>query len=122
MKENILTIFGESEEIRKERIRSHSIFGHLKSWNMITLIVKTGDNLKQEQFGLQLIQQFDYIFKMEKLGLLLTTYEVLSMGMDFGIIEMVKDCVTLDKLYRTLKECNMEPTLAAYFHNTFEGK
>ena len=53
---------------------------------MITIIVKTGDNLKQEQFALQLIQQFDYIFKMEKLGLLLTTYEVVSMGPDFGII------------------------------------
>ena len=89
---------------------------------MITIIIKTGDNLKQEQFAIQLIQQFDYIFKKEKLGLLLTTYQVISMGPDFGIIEMVRDSVTLDKLYRKMKESNLEPTLQNYFTKTFEGK
>lgn len=49
-------------------------------------MVKTGDNLKQEQFALQLIYQFDYIFKLENLPLTLTPYEVLSMGPDCGII------------------------------------
>lgn len=66
-------------------------------------MVKTSDNLKQEQFALQLIYQFDYIFKLEGLPLLLTPYEVLSMGPDCGIIEMVKDAVTLDKLKKQLK-------------------
>jgi hypothetical protein len=29
------------------------------------------------------------------------------MGPDFGIIEMVKDCVTIDKLYKKLIELQM---------------
>lgn len=66
-------------------------------------MVKTSDNLKQEQFALQLIYQFDYIFKLENLPLILTPYEVLSMGPDCGIIEMVKDSITLDKLKKQLK-------------------
>lgn len=70
---------------------------------MIHLIVKTGDNLKQEQFALQLICQFDYIFKLEGLPLLLTPYEVVSMGPDCGIIEMVRDAITFDKLKKQLK-------------------
>lgn len=37
-------------------------------------MVKTNDNLKQEQFALQLIYQFDYIFKLENLPLILTPY------------------------------------------------
>lgn len=49
-------------------------------------MIKTGDNLKQEQFALQLIYQFDYIFKLENLPLNLTPYEILSMGPDYGII------------------------------------
>ena len=40
---------------------------------------------------------------MEKLNLLLTPYEVLSMGPDQGIIEMVKDSVTFDSLKKQLK-------------------
>lgn len=52
---------------------------------------------------MQLIHQFDYIFKLEHLPLLLTTYEVLSMGADRGIIEMVKDSVTFDRLQKTLQ-------------------
>ena len=52
---------------------------------------------------MQLIQQFDYIFKLQNLPLNLTTYEVLSMGADRGIIEMVKDAVTFDSLQKTLQ-------------------
>jgi phosphatidylinositol 4-kinase B len=75
----------------------------LASWRLIHLMVKTGDNLKQEQFALQLICQFDYIFKLEDLPLLLTPYEVVSMGPDCGIIEMVRDSITFDKLKKHLK-------------------
>jgi len=72
-------------------------------------MVKTEDNLKQEQFALQLIYQFDYIFKLENLPLLLTPYEVLSMGPDCGIIEMVKDSITFDKLKKYLKNSFEKP-------------
>ena len=83
---------------------------------MIHLIVKTSDNLKQEQFALQLIYQFDYIFKLENLPLVLTPYEVLSMGPDSGIIEMVKDSVTFDKLKKFLKTDFSKPyTLKEFF-------
>lgn len=57
-------IFGEVEEKMRERIKSNSIYSHLKSWNLVHIMVKTGDNLKQEQFALQLISQFNYIFKL----------------------------------------------------------
>jgi phosphatidylinositol 4-kinase len=67
------------------------------------IIIKTNDDLKQEQFAMQLIHQFDYIFKLEKLPLILTTYEVLSMGPDRGIIEMVRESVTFDRLHKTLQ-------------------
>jgi len=67
------------------------------------IIIKTNDDLKQEQFAMQLIHQFDYIFKLEKLPLMLTTYEVLSMGPDRGIIEMVRESVTFDILQKTLQ-------------------
>ena len=96
-------VFGESEEEFKERIRNKSIFGHLTSWDLVHLIVKTNDNLKQEQFALQLISEFNFIFKLEKLPLLLTPYEVLSMGPDYGVLEMVRDSITFDSLKKKLR-------------------
>jgi phosphatidylinositol kinase/protein kinase (PI-3 family) len=68
------------------------------------MIIKTGDNLKQEQFALQLIYQFDQIFKQEGVNLILRPYEVISLGPTSGIIEMVKDSITIDSLLRHLHE------------------
>lgn len=47
---------------------------------------------------------------------MITTYEVLSMGADRGIIEMVKDSVTFDSLQKTLKTgLPMKLTLKEFF-------
>jgi phosphatidylinositol 4-kinase len=67
-------MFGEPLQEAKKRIAKNSIFGNLKSWDILYIIIKTHDDLKQEQFAMQLIHQFDYIFKLEKLPLILTTY------------------------------------------------
>ena len=44
------------------------------------MIVKCGADIKEEQFAVQLISQFDQIFKKEKLKLILTPYEIISLG------------------------------------------
>ena len=40
--------FGEDSKEQEDRLRKGSIYKHLKSWRLVHLIVKTGDNLKQE--------------------------------------------------------------------------
>ena len=57
-------MFGEPLKKTKEKIAERSIFGKLKTWDVIYVMIKTHDDLKQEQFAMQLIQQFDYIFKL----------------------------------------------------------
>lgn len=44
------------------------------------MVVKGGADLKEEQFAVQLIQQFDQIFKKEKIDLILTPIEIISLG------------------------------------------
>ena len=66
---------------------------------------------------------FDYIFKLEKLPLLLTPYEVHTMGPDSGIIEMVKDSITFDKLKRILRNDFGKPLLLKdFFELYFQDK
>ena len=97
-----IKLFGENSSERQKRIKKDSPFQSLKSWNLIRLIIKTNDNLKQEQFAMQLVSQFNQIFQKEKLKLQLTPYEVISIGHDCGIIEMVENTVTFDKLKHTI--------------------
>ena len=49
---------------------------------------------------MQLISTIDQIFATEKLPIKLSTYEVISLGPNYGLIEMVKDAITIDSLKR----------------------
>ena len=48
----------------RQRISKNSVFGAFKTWDILYVIVKTHDDLKQEQFAMQLIYQINYIFKL----------------------------------------------------------
>lgn len=58
-------VFRESFASKKARIRAASPYGHLASWNVISVIVKTGADLRQEQLAIQLIKVFGQIWKEE---------------------------------------------------------
>ncbi|CAD8063214.1 unnamed protein product [Paramecium sonneborni] len=109
-------LFGESAKDQEERIRDQSLFGKLKSWRLVHLIVKSGDNLKQEQFAMQLLSTIDQIFAIEDLPMRLSIYEVISLGPNYGLIEMVKDAITIDALKRQL--WNRQQTLNQFFEQS----
>ncbi|CAK65842.1 unnamed protein product (macronuclear) [Paramecium tetraurelia] len=99
-----------------DRIRSNSPFRNFKSWKLVHLIVKSGDDLRQEQFAMQLISTFDQIFKIEQLKLQLTTYEVISLGPGYGLIEVVKDALSIDSIKKKLNDILQIKCLSSYFN------
>ena len=86
----------ESAEEQEARLRAASAYGHLKTWKLLRVIVKSGDDLRSEQFAMQLIDTIDMIFKKKQLKLLLTPYEILSTGVNCGIVEFVADSLSID--------------------------
>ena len=48
--------FGESWEAKKERIRRESPEGKRPGWDLIGVIIKSNDDLRQEICALQLIE------------------------------------------------------------------
>jgi hypothetical protein len=46
---------GELSEEQEHRIQSNSRFGRLHTWRLVRLMVKSGDDLRLEQFAMQLI-------------------------------------------------------------------
>ena len=99
---SVQNVFGESAKEQKERIQRRSPFGHFRTWNLIRVIVKSGDDLKQEQLAMQVISQFHQIFRQAKLHLWLRPYEILATGPDCGILECVTDAMSIDSLKKSM--------------------
>lgn len=59
-------VLSEQFSQKRSRIRAASPFGHLAAWNVISVIVKTGADLRQEQFAIQLVKEFGRIWSEEK--------------------------------------------------------
>ena len=56
-------MFGEAWEATRARVRACSAHGGLRAWGLAAFLVKTGDDLRQEQFAMQLVALFDEVLK-----------------------------------------------------------
>ena len=54
---------------KERRIRESSPYGHLSTWNLLSVIVKCGDDLRQELMASQLLQMFQKIWEKEHVPL-----------------------------------------------------
>ena len=98
----ISNIFGETFAQKANNLKKTSLFGKFKSHKLFRCIFKTHEDLRQEQFATQLINEFNQIFKIEKVNCWLNTYEIISTGNDAGLVEMVNDSLSLDQLKQKL--------------------
>ncbi len=62
--------FGENWASKRSRIRESSPFGNLPGWDLVSLIAKSNDDLRQEVCALQLIQLFQHVFEEAELDIL----------------------------------------------------
>ena len=67
-------------------------------WDLIGMIVKANDDLRQEAFVMQLIELCQEAFDDAGLELWLLPYRILSTGRTTGIIEMVRNAMSFDAL------------------------
>lgn len=62
------------------------------------MIVKSGDDLRAEQFAMQLIETMDQIWKKRGLDFKLTTYDILSTGQECGLLQFCADSMSIDQI------------------------
>ncbi|WOG97251.1 hypothetical protein DCAR_0416591 [Daucus carota subsp. sativus] len=89
---------GELWEVKKLRIRNASVHGKLPGWDLRSLIVKSGDDCRQEHLAVQLISHFYDIFQEAGLPLWLRPYEVLVTSSYTALIETIPDTASLHSL------------------------
>jgi phosphatidylinositol 4-kinase len=94
--------FGEAWEQKKERIRRSSPYGWAKTWDLVSVIVKTGDDLRQEAFACQLIAICSKIFAEHHVDVWVKNMRMLVTGETSGLIETITNAVSLHSLKRSL--------------------
>ena len=94
--------FGEAWEQKKERIRRSSPYGWVKNWDLVSVIVKTGADLRQEAFACQLIAVCSKIWTEYHVDVWVRNMRILVTGETSGLIETITNAVSLHSLKRSL--------------------
>lgn len=94
--------FGEVWSAKRERIRRSSPYGNLKNWDLFSVIVKTGADLRQEAFACQLIQVCTKIWEEASVPVWTKRMRILVTGESCGLIETITNGVSLHSLKRSL--------------------
>ncbi|XP_054639095.1 phosphatidylinositol 4-kinase beta isoform X1 [Dunckerocampus dactyliophorus] len=88
----------EPWEEKVRRIREGSPYGHLPAWRLLSVIVKCGDDLRQELLAFQVLQQLKSIWEAERVPLWIKPYKILVLSSDSGMIEPVMNAVSLHQV------------------------
>ncbi|KAF6738195.1 Phosphatidylinositol 4-kinase beta [Oryzias melastigma] len=88
----------EPWEEKVRRIREASPYGHLPNWKLQSVIVKCGDDLRQELLAYQVLKQLQSIWQQERVPLWIKPYKILVMSSDSGMIEPVLNAVSLHQV------------------------
>jgi hypothetical protein len=95
-------MFGEEWTSKKERIKKSSPYGWMKNWDLLSVIIKTGADLRQEAFACQLIQVCEKIWMEAKVDVWVRNMRILVTGESSGLIETITNGVSLHSLKRSL--------------------
>lgn len=115
---------GEEWLVRKERIRKASPFGHLPNWDLFSVIVKTGDDLRQEAFACQLIQAMQMCWKKAKTGVWVKQYNILITHNSAGLVETITNALSIHSIKKAMTTASVNsgknpkgaiPSLREYF-------
>ncbi|KAF1331329.1 Phosphatidylinositol kinase, partial [Globisporangium splendens] len=95
-----LVIFTERWADKERRIQATSEFGDAPGWRLLPVIVKSNDDLRQEQLAAQLIQQFAKVFDEANVPVFLRPYDVIAISSTSGLVEAIADTISIDSLKR----------------------
>lgn len=97
------------------RLRSASPYGSYRSWALEAVIVKADDDLRQELLASQLVSQLRRLFEAAGLPLWLREVSVLVTGGSTGVLECIKDAVSIDSLKKQSKGRPLDEIFRAVF-------
>ncbi|OUC49253.1 phosphatidylinositol 3- and 4-kinase, partial [Trichinella nativa] len=114
------SILSEPWDEKLKRVRESSPYGSLSGWRLLPVIVKTGDDLRQELLAYQILRQLQDIWKLEHVPLRLKPYRILVVSRDSGMIEPIVNAVSLHQIKKhQIADAKANHTLLDYFKKKF---
>lgn len=104
----------EPWEEKVRRIQEMSPYGHLPNWRLLSVIIKCGDDLRQELLAYQVLTQLQKIWADEHVPLWLKPYRIVVTSSDSGMIEPVLNAVSLHQVKK-----HSQMSLLDYFVREF---
>jgi phosphatidylinositol 4-kinase len=111
-----LVVFKERWRDKERRLRAKSGVGNLPGYRLLPVIVKTNDDLRQEEIAAQLLFLMNQILIEGEVQCWLRPYGIIAMSPDSGLIEAIPDTVSMDVLRRSVPNYS---TLRTFFENFF---
>ncbi|VDM08318.1 unnamed protein product [Wuchereria bancrofti] len=114
----------EPWEEKVARIRHSSPYGRHPFWRLLPVIVKTGDDLRQELLAYQLLSVLRNIWIEEKVPLYLRPYKIVVCSSNSGMIEPILDASSLHQIKKNMMIRSstfgtVQPALLTHFFETF---
>lgn len=117
---------GEDWQSRKARIRRASKYGNHPNWDLVSVIVKTGDDLRQEALASQLIQRAAQIWKANGVGVWVRRMLILITSANSGLVETITNALSLHSIKKALTTAQVseggDPRAIAQLKQHFELK
>lgn len=110
-------VFREDWRSKEDRIRAMSAYGSHPGWRLLPVLVKSNDDLRQEQLASQIIYKMASILAREKVPVWLRNYEIIALTGSGGIIEAIPDTISLDSLKKNdPKFTNLRDFFHSHYH------
>lgn len=93
--------FGEGSSVLKARCRQHSPWGAHPNWDLRAMIVKAGDDIRQEELALQIIHAINEIWREEGITCSATPYIACATHADRGLLEFIDDANSIDGIKKS---------------------
>jgi phosphatidylinositol 4-kinase len=117
-------VFRESWEMKRQRIKASSPFGQHPNWRLLSVIVKTGADLRQEQLACQMIREMQRIWDEAQVNVWVKYFRIMVMSDNSGFIETIKNSISIHSLKkdgyaRQLNQRGLVYTLYDHFINEY---
>ncbi|KAG2218298.1 hypothetical protein INT45_000980, partial [Circinella minor] len=115
-------VFAEDWDLKKARIRASSPYGHLPNWRLLSVIVKQGSDLRQEQFAVQLIREMQRIWEDTNVDVWVKYFRVLVTSDTSGLIETIRNTISIHSIKKDAYTRGWNPKGAVFTLNDYYEK
>jgi phosphatidylinositol 4-kinase len=109
-------VFKEDWNAKQDRIRVKSEYSKLQNWHLLPILIKSNDDLRQEQLAAQLIHCMASILARGKVPVWLYPYEIVALTFRAGMIQCIPDTISIDSLRKNYPDFT---DLRAFFEQHF---